>query len=219
MTLHIDIEALIGAAPLTVPKAGFSHEKPITGATVEWYSPPWVFEEIGLAFDLDPCAPTGGLPWIPAKQFYSLPDDGLALPWPAGGRIWCNPPYGPATKKWLARLGQHGRGIAFVFARTDTDWFHDTAGSADAILFLNQRVKFVDHTGKPPLVLNKKTGKMQESSPGAGSMLVAWGADCSEALRRMGATRGLFVDLAALRKLSISIEAVLECQALESIIG
>ena len=32
------------------------------------YSPPHVFERLGLTFDLDVCAPKGGLPWIPAKR-------------------------------------------------------------------------------------------------------------------------------------------------------
>jgi len=151
---------------------------------------------LGLSFDLDPCAPQGGLPWIPARRFLSLPDDGLAADWPDGGMIWCNPPYGPDTKKWLARMGQHGRGIALVFARTDTAWFHETAAGADAILFLNARVKFVDRSGKPPLIFDKKTGKAKESSPGAGSMLVAWGCSAARALRRMAEHRGLFLDLA-----------------------
>jgi hypothetical protein len=111
--------------------------------------------------------------------------------------IWCNPPYGPETKQWLRRMGEHRCGIALVFARTDTEWFHETAASADAILFLNARLKFVDKTGKPPIVVGKD-GKKRKSGAGAGSMLVAWGNDCVAALERMnsnplGQHRGLLV--------------------------
>jgi hypothetical protein len=182
-------------APEAVAKggAGFAHEKQNGGATVEWYTPGWVFERIDMTFDLDPCSPAGGLDWVPAARHYALPQDGLSMPWI--GRIWCNPPYGPATEKWLRRMGQHRNGMALVFARTDTEWFHASVVAADAILFIAGRVKFVDRTGKPPLMLDKKTGKMRESSPGAGSMLVAWGDDCVAALKRMDeAGHGMFVD-------------------------
>lgn len=201
MNAHVDIDALIGA-PISGAKGGtgFTHEKPVDGKTVEWYTPPSIFAELGLTFDLDPCAPAGGLPWIPAKKFYSLPDDGLTAEWPAGGMIYCNPPYGPKTKSWLRRMGQHGRGVALVFARTDTDWFHETAASADAILFLNKRLQFVDETGKPPMIVDAKTGKARKSGAGAGSMLVAWGEEAVEALRNMkGQHTGLLLPLALLR--------------------
>jgi phage N-6-adenine-methyltransferase len=197
MNAPLDIDALIGTPIGGTAKGGtgFGHEKPHDGKTVEWYTPPSVFEELGLEFDLDPCAPAGGLPWIPAKKFYSLPDNGLDLPWPERGLIWCNPPYGPKTKKWLRRMGEHRRGVALVFARTDTEWFHETAETADGILFLNGRIKFVDETGEPPLDKNGRS-----STAGAGSMLVAWGEEAVEALRRMewnagGQHTGLFVPL------------------------
>ncbi len=92
------------------------HARGYEGRTVEWYTPPGIFEALGLKFDLDPCAPACGLPWIPAARFYSLPDDGLVKPWE--GRVWVNPPYGPHAAKWMRRLAAHGDGIALVFART-----------------------------------------------------------------------------------------------------
>src|ERR1700749_4562127 len=57
------------------------HSKAYEGDSVEWYPPPGIFEALGLEFDLDPCAPPGGLPWIPAKRFLSIEDDGLTQPW------------------------------------------------------------------------------------------------------------------------------------------
>ena len=174
---------------MTVTK-GFGHETTASDTPVEWYTPAWVFEMLDVQFDLDPCAPAGGLPWITARQFYSLPQDGLKLPWQ--GKIWCNPPYGAETKKWLKRMNEHRNGIALVFARPDTDWFHAYAAKADAILFIKGRIKFVDKSGNPPLVLDKKTGEMKPSGPGAGSMLIAWGVGCTAALER-NADKGFLV--------------------------
>ena len=158
--------------------SGLVHEASV-GATVEWYTPAWVFDALGLDFDLDPCHPRPRLPWTPAREVYSLPDDGLALPW--FGRVWCNPPYGKETVRWLRRLAEHGDGVALVFARTDPDWFHEVAARADAVLFVRGRVRFVGADGKPPLGKDGKPG-----TPGAGSMLLAWGEDNVRALERSG---------------------------------
>jgi hypothetical protein len=150
---------------------GFTHDSS-DNVSVDWYTPAWVFERMGLIFDLDPCAPLGGVSWIPAQQTYSLPQDGLSLPW--FGRVWCNPPYGKHTSSWLEKMNIHKNGVSLIFARTDTKWFHDFVIYADAILFLKGRISFVDGLGK--------TGG---SGAGAGSMLVAWGAENRAALERM----------------------------------
>lgn len=47
----------------------------------DYYTPAWVFERLGITFDLDVCAPPGGIPWIPAARYYTMEDDGLAQPW------------------------------------------------------------------------------------------------------------------------------------------
>ena len=101
---------------------GFAHEDK-NNLSVDWYTPPWVFERMGLQFDLDPCAPTGGVPWIPAIRHYDLEDNGLTAYW--FGKVWLNPPYGKETPKWLAKMHQHRNGMALLFARTDCAWFHD----------------------------------------------------------------------------------------------
>lgn len=150
---------------------GFTHDNK-HNATVDWYTPSWVFERLGLMFDLDPCQPPEGIKWIPAKNKYSLQDDGLIQPW--HGRVWLNPPYGKYTPAWLERMHNHRNGVALVFARTDCGWFHKFVVNADAMLFLKGRVKFVDGLGV--------TGA---SGAGCGSMLIAWGSDNVSALRAM----------------------------------
>ena len=160
-------------------KTGFTHESQ-NAETVSWYTPPSIFELLNLRFDLDCCAPTGGVPWIPADQHYSLPQDGLTEPW--FGKVWCNPPYGKETPKWLEKMNSHRNGVCLVFARTDTKWFHDYVSKADALLFLKGRVQFVDG-------LKKTSG----SGSTCGSVLIAYGEDCVEALYK-AKDKGFFVD-------------------------
>lgn len=40
-----------------------------------WYTPPWVFEGLGVTFDLDVAAPADPLPWVPARQRYTVGDE------------------------------------------------------------------------------------------------------------------------------------------------
>jgi hypothetical protein len=54
--------------------------------SIEWFTPPHIFAKLLLTFDLDPCAPAGGVPWIPARRHFSIEDDGLAQEW--HGRVW-----------------------------------------------------------------------------------------------------------------------------------
>lgn len=145
------------------------HTLPGNGETTEWYTPPGIFEALGLEFDLDPCAPAGGLPWIPARRFYSKADEGLCRTWE--GRVWLNPPYGQHTAKWMRRLASHGDGVALVFARTETAWWHETVRAAHAVCFIDGRLTFVDAQRQPG-----------RSNAGAPSALIAYGQACAEAL-------------------------------------
>ena len=162
----------VGGVGMTRPSAtGFTHD-PRASEQVDWYTPPWIFERLGLSFDLDPCQPLGGIHWIPAAHHYTIEDDGLTSYW--YGLVWCNPPYGKYTSAWLKKCNEHRNGIALVFARTDTKWFHDYVAKSDAILFLSGRIKFVDGL--------QVAGS---SGAGAGSMLIAWGDESVAALERM----------------------------------
>ena len=151
---------------------GMVHESS-KNETVEWYTPPSVFELLRFpTFDLDPCSPGKGKSWVPATYHYTKADDGLNKAW--FGRVWLNPPYGQETPEWLRKLQQHGNGIALVFARTDTEWFHLIAAKADVIAFMVGRVRFMRYDGT------------RGGSPGCGSMLLAWGKECSEILVSAG---------------------------------
>jgi len=143
------------------------------GLSTEWYTPAGIFEALSMDFDLDPCHPADRLPWIPADRVYSMADDGLSQPWE--GRIWMNPPYGREVDRWLERFVEHGHGIALVFARTETEWFHRHALAVDAWCLIRGRLTFV-HADRSPSRFNA----------GAPSLLFACGEDCTEALYRSG---------------------------------
>lgn len=171
---------------MTEKKGAFTHDS-VDNKSVDWYTPKWIFDELGLEFDLDPCAPPGGVPWIPAIHHFTLPQDGLVEAWI--GRVWLNPPYGKHTKAWLEKMAEHGNGVALVFARTDCRWFRKAMATATAVLFLSGRIKFVDGLGVT-----------SNNGAGAGSMLIAWGASNAKALLHMR-DKGLLVDLSTNRKI------------------
>ena len=149
----------------------FGHAK--GGATkiqsVDWWTPPKVFDKLDIEFDVDVASPIGGVDWIPAKKYYTKEDDGLNKDW--DGTVWMNPPYGIATGSWLDKFVKHRDGIALVFARTDTRWFHNYALNADALLFTKGRLAFINPE------------RSDTSTPATGSLFVACGKKSVEALK------------------------------------
>jgi hypothetical protein len=68
-------------------------------------------------------------------------------------------------------MGEHRNGIGLVFARTGSTWFQDAARSADVVVFVEKRIKFVSGaTGEPA------------GSPGADSALFGWGLRAMDVL-------------------------------------
>ena len=105
----------------------------------EWLTPPAILNALG-PFDLDPCAPINR-PWDMANDHYTVIDNGLQKPW--FGRVWCNPPYGRETFKWMEKLASHGRGVALIFARTETRGFHSQIWEkAHSVFFFKGRLSF-----------------------------------------------------------------------------
>lgn len=166
-------------------QTGFSKLDPQghEGETNTWLTPLSVIKSLG-EFDFDPCGFYGKRPHVTAKKMLVPPYDGLTAKWE--GRVWMNPPYGRDIWDWISRLEHHGNGMALLFARTDTKWFHDA--KPDAILFLKGRIKFLtpfkrftagknkgklelDAQGKPILL----DEPVESTNAGHGSMLLAYG--------------------------------------------
>jgi len=139
---------------------------------VERYTPGWIFDGLPIRFDTDPCSPVDG-PVTPAAKHYTKRDDGLIQPW--HGTVWLNPPYTrDVIGRWIHKLAEHGDGIALVYARTDTQWFH--ASPPDAVFMLRGRVRFFDRSGQ--------TGPNRTYTSASPSLLLAYGPRCVDALRQ-----------------------------------
>jgi hypothetical protein len=161
------------------------HGETAVGETHEWYTPPAFFDALGATFDLDPCMPpipfgargvgqpwpddAPPVPWVPVRRWYTPADNGLVQPW--DGLVWLNPPYGNQAVPFLSRLVEHGHGIALVFARTETAWWHASAPRASSVLFLRDRVHHIRADG------HQGRGAM-------GSALLAYGDEASAVLLR-----------------------------------
>lgn len=160
------------------------HHRPYWGESDDWLTPPELLKALG-EFDLDPCASIGQ-PWATARKQYTALDNGLALPWE--GRVFLNPPYGPATGKWLARLAGHGNGIALTFARTETAMFHaEVWPKARGLLFLRGRLHF-----------HRPDGTRSPANCGGPSVLIAYD-EANMAALRSSALPGALVEGASCR--------------------
>ena len=145
---------------------GFTHE-PSNSEKIEWYTPPNIFEKLSFTFDLDVCSAGEGKDHVPARSRYTKEDNGLIQPW--HGTVWCNPPYGKYTAKWLRLMAKHDDGIALVFARTGTKWWHEVVPTTNVVCFISGRLRFI----------NGNDGRMG-SSAGSDSVLLAWGGVATE---------------------------------------
>ncbi|SEB95465.1 DNA N-6-adenine-methyltransferase [Bradyrhizobium erythrophlei] len=170
------------SAPLFAGIGG--HQTPRRGRTDNWLTPPWLLRMLGgwESFDLDPSAMVDQ-PWPTARRHYTIADNGLLLPWE--GDVWLNPPYlRGLLGRFMARMAAHGRGIALIFARTETStFFRYVWERATAVLFPRGRIDFCTPDG----------GTAGDS--GAPSVLCAYGDRHAAVLASVDPAFGQFVPL------------------------
>ena len=110
------------------------------------YTPPEVFDRLGVVFDVDVCAPPGGVPWIPAKSYLTQAENGLATNW--AGNVWMNPPFSnvePWVDKWL----NHANGIALLPCVKHSRWVETLWTSTAKVAWINQtELKFITADGQ-----------------------------------------------------------------------
>jgi DNA N-6-adenine-methyltransferase (Dam) len=117
-------------------------------------------------FTLDPC-PYGGT------------EDGLSTLFKSwrGHRVFCNPPYGTGTHKWLKRALEADLAVFLLPARCDTRWFHeDVLPHATEIRFVRGRLKFGDAQTAAPfasMVVVYWNGKVPKDGPAIRSLTPA----------------------------------------------
>ncbi|SNZ21675.1 DNA N-6-adenine-methyltransferase [Cohaesibacter gelatinilyticus] len=140
------------------------------GKSDDWYTPKYIFDALNIQFDLDVASPAEGPRYVPAVDFYTKQDNGLAQRW--YGTVWMNPPFGHQStkRKWLTKFFEHGDGIALMPDRTSAPWWQEFAPKSEAILFVSPKVKF-----------ERPDGSLGEQ-PGSGTVLMALGQEATDAL-------------------------------------
>ena len=138
----------------------------------DWLTPLALVHALG-SFDFDPRANCVD-PTRCAARGFTYADNGLSRPW--GGRVWLNPPYGAEARLWLARLAEHGDGIALIPPRLGAKWFHEVVlDTFDSMLFHKGRIAFLDPSTGLPVKGNN-----------ADSVFVAYGERNTAALAASG---------------------------------
>ena len=146
-----------------------------------WQTPLEILAALG-PFDLDPCA-NDQAPTRCAVEGFTAADDGLSQPWE--GRVFCNPPYGRHSRKWLERCAQHGMATALVTPKSiGAAWFQAVLRGS-TVLFLRGRLPFIEPTTGRPAAANTQW-----------SMLIAWG-DIDRVLLQQSGIPGLCVEVPA----------------------
>lgn len=139
----------------------------------DYYTPKWIFDTLGLHFDLDVAAPPGGPPFVPCDRYFTQVDDGLAQDW--NGRVWMNPPFSNPTP-WVQRFLQHANGIALL-PTSNGKWFRNLWNEKVSWVALPYNLKFIAGDGR-------KLGTMPLPC-----WVVALGDDNIQALNNFGKVR------------------------------
>ena len=114
-------------------------------ANDELYTPKYIFDALGVIFDLDVCAPEGGPLYTPAIEYFDLKADGLTADW--YGRVWMNPPFsGP--KEWVNKWLDHGNGIALLPMGGNGKWLQKLWDSEAGCLLMPPNVPFINTEGE-----------------------------------------------------------------------
>jgi hypothetical protein len=67
----------------------------------DYWTPKWIFDALGLEFDLDVACPPEGPMFTPCKNFFTQETDGLLAEW--YGTVFMNPPFSELTP-WVDKV-------------------------------------------------------------------------------------------------------------------
>ena len=153
----------------------FFKDTPKGKYTDECYTPKWIFDVLGLHFDLDVASPPHPTN-VPCDNYYTIDDNGLTQPW--HGRIWMNPPYSQ-PEPWINRFLEHRNGIA-MFPFSKSHWLKKIWDDPDTELL------YTNDPGQAGIKFHRPDGYAQIMYP---ICTAAIGQQNIEALRKLGRTR------------------------------
>jgi hypothetical protein len=110
----------------------------------ECFTPKWVFDKLGLEFDLDVASSNHPLVVVPAKKRYTIEDDALSKPW--FGRVWMNPPFSKVTP-WIDKWLDHANGLCLVTLSSNGKWVNKLWDSEAACHYLPPNMAFIGGSG------------------------------------------------------------------------
>jgi hypothetical protein len=134
-------------------------------------TPAYVLEPIRKllgGIGLDPCTEADNP--TRARKFYALPNDGLELSW-ASGSVFCNPPYGKARDRWVARCvasGDERPTVLLIPSHTETQTAQLALRECTSVIFVQARLRFAA----------VRENRRHEAAS-HGSMLLGFGVDLS----------------------------------------
>jgi hypothetical protein len=108
------------------------------------YTPKWVFDAMGIEFDIDAACPPGGPLHTPAKRYYTAADDGLEQPW--DGVTWCNPPYSKFTP-WANKYAASPTAVLMGTYAPECAWTPTVFQNSDAVALIS--CKFIRPNNTP----------------------------------------------------------------------
>jgi phage N-6-adenine-methyltransferase len=121
-----------------------------TTTSDDHYTPKWVFDRLGVVFDIDVASPPQETA-VPCKKYLTQADDGLSYEWK--GIVWCNPPFSNTTP-WVNKWMKHGNGLLLVPV-VKSQWYYDLWDSDASICRADpdkSGIKF-SHNGKDKRIM------------------------------------------------------------------
>lgn len=120
---------------------------PEGGRSNEWYTPKYIFDAMGVRFDLAVAAPPDWRETTFCPCDDAITENSLDKPWP--GFIWMNPPFSDrrnGVQPWHDKFFQH-HGVMIAADRTSAPWWQLAARKCDALLFIDGKPKFIRPDG------------------------------------------------------------------------
>ena len=121
-----------------------------TRTSDDYWTPKWIFDALGLTFDLDVACPPEGPAHTPCHAYYTQKDNGLTAPW--HGIVFMNPPYSNASA-WVNKWLDHGNGIA-ITVQGKSKWADRLWNEADGIVLMKQNMHFVQGRIPWPIIVS-----------------------------------------------------------------
>lgn len=153
----------------------------------EWYTPKKYIDAVRetlFVIDLDPASSATANQTILAEKIFTEQDNGLEQSWYCNEStsVFCNPPYGKATKLWIQKiitefeLGNIKEAILLVNANTSSKWFSSLWNYA--LCFTDHRIKFIsgeEAIQQNKLILPGIEYKPRKHQPTSGNVFVYFG--------------------------------------------